>query len=162
MNELRAIVRQVLPGSRADIGTFEEQLAPQYRPWGIGAGLFSLFGLLALVVAGIGIYSAIAYSVMQRSHELGVRIALGAQRVDIGRIVVGSGVRLVGGGVLIGVAAALVLGRLIESLLFETNSRDPIVLASVSATLLCVAIVAAALPAWRASRLDPVKALRAE
>jgi predicted permease len=160
--ELQSIIRQTLPGSRADIETLAEGLSAEYRPWRIGASLFTAFGLLALLVAAIGIYSAIAYAVTQRSHELGVRMALGAQRGEIGKIVVGSGVRLVGTGVALGVIAALALSRLIESMLYATDSRDPAVLAGVAAMLLTVAVLAAALPAWRATRLDPVRALRAE
>jgi ABC-type antimicrobial peptide transport system permease subunit len=124
--------------------------------------LFTVFGLLALLVASIGVYSSIAYSVVQRSHELGVRMALGAQRSEIGTLVIGSGVKTVGVGVVFGVAIALGLSRLIESLLYATDSRDPAVLALVSIVLLAVAVVAAALPAWRATRLNPVRALRAE
>jgi putative ABC transport system permease protein len=160
--ELRAVILQTLPGSRAEIASMSDMLDPQYRPWRIGASLFTVFGLLALVVAAIGVYSAIAYAVTQRAHELGVRLALGAQRFDIGRIVVGSGVRLVGGGVLLGIIASLALSGLIESVLYGTESRDPVILAGVSGILLTMAIVAASVPAWRASRLDPVKALRAE
>ena len=156
------MILQVLPGSRPDIVTLAEKLDPQYRPWKIGATLFTVFGMLALLVAGIGVYSAIAYAVTQRTHELGVRLALGAQRGHIRRIVIGSGLRLAGAGVVIGVAASLALSRLIESLLYATSSRDPVVLSGVSGLLLAVAILAASLPAWRASRLDPVRALRAE
>jgi predicted permease len=160
--ELQSIIRQTLPGSRAAIETMAEALEPQYRPWRIGASLFSVFGLLALLVAAIGVYSAIAYGVTQRSHELGVRMALGAQRSEIGRIVVGSGVKLVGVGVVLGVGIALALSRFVESQLYGTDSRDPAVLTAVGATLLVVAMMAAAIPAWRATRLDPVRALRAE
>jgi predicted permease len=160
--EIMSIVRQVLPGSRPATATLAENLEWQYRPWRIGASLFTAFGLLALVVAAIGIYSSIAYSVTQRSHELGVRLALGARRGEIGRLVIRTGLKTVGAGVVFGVAIAMALGRLVESLLYATDSRDPAVLAAVSAVLLMVAVIAAALPAWRATRLDPVRALRAE
>jgi predicted permease len=160
--EIRASMVATLPGSRPQLQTFAEKLDPQYRPWRVGASLFTVFGLLALLVAAIGVYSAISYAVMQRSHELGVRMALGAQRAQIGRSVVGSGLRVVGFGVLVGVGAALALGRLVESLLYGVSARDPVVFAGVAVTLLVVATIAAALPAWRATRLDPVRALRAE
>ena len=160
--EILSIARQVLPGSRPATAILAENLERQYRPWRIGAILFSIFGLLALLVAAIGMYSAIAYGVAQRSHEIGVRMALGARGAEIGRLVVGSGVKVAGVGVVLGVAIAVALSRLIESLLYGTQARDPWVLSSVAAVLLLVAILAAALPAWRASRLDPVRALRAE
>jgi predicted permease len=160
--EIRALVAQVVPGARSSLETLAEHADPQYRPWRVGAALFTAFGILALLVAAIGVYSAVAYAVTQRSHELGVRIALGAQRRDISRLVIGSGLRVVGGGVALGIVAALALGRLIESLLYGTTAKDPVVLALVAMILLVVAIVASSLPAWRAARLDPVTALRAE
>jgi ABC-type antimicrobial peptide transport system permease subunit len=89
-------------------------------------------------------------------------MALGARAAEIGRLVIGSGLRVAGIGVGLGIVAAIALSRLIESLLYDTKARDPLVLGSVAAVLLLVAIVAAALPAWRAARLDPVRALRAE
>jgi predicted permease len=160
--EVRSVILSVFPGSRPDVVSFAEKLDPQYRPWRIGARLFTAFGMLALLVAAIGIYSAIAYTVTQRTHELGVRLALGAQRSQVGQMVIGGGVRLVGAGVIVGVLASLGLSRLVESLLYGTNSRDPIVLGGVAAILVVVAVVAAAVPAWRAARLDPVRALRSE
>lgn len=160
--EVRSVILDVFPGSRPDVVSFAEKLDPQYRPWRIGARLFTTFGVLALLVAAVGIYSAIAYTVTQRTHELGVRLALGAQRRQVGQMVIGGGLRLVGAGVVVGVVASLGLSRLLESLLYGTNSRDPIVLGGVSAILVLVAVVAAAVPAWRAARLDPVRALRSE
>ena len=160
--EIRASLLSALPGSRPQMQTFAEKLDPQYRPWRVGASLFTGFGLLALLVAAIGVYSAISYAVMQRSHELGVRMALGAQRSQIGRGVIGSGLRVVGIGVAVGVVTALGLSRLIESLLYGVSAHDPVVFVEVAIGLLGVAIVAAAIPAWRATRLDPVRALRAE
>jgi ABC-type antimicrobial peptide transport system permease subunit len=151
-----------LPGSRPQMRTFAESLDPQYRPWRVGASLFTAFGLLALIFAGIGVYSAIAYSVTQRTHELGVRLALGAQRMDVGRLVVGSGVRLVAIGVGAGILLAMAMSRLVDALLYGTDSRDPVVLVSVAGILLVIALIAASVPAWRATRLDPVKALRSE
>jgi predicted permease len=160
--ELLSVIRQQLPGSRSDIETLAESLASQYRPWRIGATLFTVFGALALLVAAIGVYTAISYAVTQRSHELGVRIALGARRSQIGKLVVASGIKPVGLGVALGLVIALSLSRLIESMLYGTEARDPAVLSGVSIVLLAVAVLAAAIPAWRATRLDPVRALRAE
>jgi predicted permease len=161
-SELRSIIRQTIPGGIADVTTLASRLEPQFRPWQVGARLFAIFGLLALLVASIGIYSAISYSVSRRSHELGVRMALGAPRGAVARMVVGSGIRVVAAGAVIGIAVAMVLSAPARSLLYETNPRDPAVLLGVAATLLGVAVIAAAQPAWRASRLDPARALRSE
>jgi predicted permease len=160
--EIHSILLQSLPGGRVTMATLAERLAPQYRPWQVGATLFTAFGVLALIVAALGVYSAITYSVTQRTHELGVRLALGAQRMDVGRLVVGSGVRLVAIGVGAGVLLAMAMSRLVDALLYGTDSRDPVVLVSVAGILLVIALIAASVPAWRATRLDPVKALRSE
>jgi predicted permease len=160
--EIRSAILRALPDSRPQMRTFEELLDPEYRPWRIGAALFTTFGVLALLVAAIGVYSGISYTVTQRSHELGVRMALGAQRSQIGVSVVRSGVRVVGLGVIAGTLAALAMSRLVDSLLYGTDSKDPRTLAMVGGILLVVAAIAAALPAWRATRLDPVRTLRAE
>ena len=160
--QIRSVLLAAAPGARTEIATFSEKLDPHYRPWRVGASLFTAFGILALLVAVIGIYSAISYTVTQRSHEIGVRMALGAQRSRIGASVVRSGVGVVSIGVAVGVVVAIGLGRLVDSQLYGTSSRDPLVLGLVGAALLAVAALAAALPAWRATRLDPVRALRAE
>ena len=161
-HEIRATILSTLPGSRAQMRTFAELLDPQYLPWRVGARLFTAFGLLALVVAAIGVYSAISYAVTQRTLELGVRMALGARPAQIGRDVVGRGLRVVGLGVGVGIVITLAIGRLVEALLYSTSPRDPFVLVQVAVLLLGVAVLAAARPAWRATTLDPVRALRSE
>jgi ABC-type antimicrobial peptide transport system permease subunit len=135
---------------------------PQIRPWRLGATMFAVFGGLALLVAAIGLYSLIAYLVAQRTHELGVRMALGARAADIARMVMGRGVGAAATGVAIGVALAVALGRLVQPLLFRISPRDPAVLFVVAATLLACAVLASLVPTWRATRVDPVTALRAE
>jgi hypothetical protein len=160
--QIRSVLLATAPGTRPEIATFSEKLDPHYRPWRVGASLFTAFGLLALLVAVIGVYSAISYTVTQRSHELGVRMALGAQPSRIGANVIKSGVGVVSIGVGLGIVVAIALGRLVDSQLYGTSSRDPAVLGFVALALLGVAALAAALPAWRATRLDPVRALRAE
>jgi predicted permease len=160
--EVRAALLTALPGTRPQMRTFVELLDPEYRPWRVGASLFTAFGALALLVAAIGVYSSISYAVTQRSHELGIRMALGAQRSQIGRGVIENGVRVVGVGVITGIVAAVALSTLIQSLLYATDARDPWILLGVGGMLLGVAVLAAGIPAWRASRLDPVRALRAE
>jgi putative ABC transport system permease protein len=128
----------------------------------LGATMFVAFGALALLVAAFGLYSLIAYLVAQRTHEFGIRIALGARAADIARLVVGRGVGAAAVGIAIGVGVALALGRLVEPLLFETSPRDAVVFLAVTATLLTFALLASLVPARRALRVDPVTALRAE
>jgi predicted permease len=160
--EIRSNVRAVFPGGIPVITRLSDYIDPQYRPWRLGAMLFSALGLLALIVAVVGIYSTVSYGVNQRIHEFGVRIALGARMQDVLRLVVGAGVRTVAVGILIGIALALIAGRLISTLLYGIAPRDPVVLGTVTTTLLVISILAALAPAWRASRVDPVTALRAD
>jgi len=135
---------------------------PEYRPWRLGATLFTGLGLLALLVAVIGIYSTVSYGVSQRTHEFGVRAALGARLSDVVRLVVSEGLRTVALGVVLGVAIALAAGRLIAAMLYGVSPGSPGVLLVVSAVLLAAGAGAAILPAWRAGRVDPMAALRAE
>ena len=137
-------------------------LDPEIRPWRMGATMFGVFGLLALAMAAIGLFSVIAYSVSQRRQELGVRVALGAGSANIISMILSQGVVLTGLGVAIGVVLALLSSRFVSDLLFETSPRDPAVFAIVIATLLMTAVAASILPALRASRVDPMEALRAE
>ncbi|HEV2131465.1 MAG TPA: FtsX-like permease family protein, partial [Longimicrobiaceae bacterium] len=141
---------------------FSEVLDPERRSWKLGATMFTIFGLLALVVAAIGLYSVLAFSVAQRTQELGVRAALGAPRERLLTLVLGQGMRLVGIGIALGLGAALLAGPRIAPLLFETSPRDPLTLGGVVLVLLTVAALASGLPAWRATRVDPSVALRAE
>jgi ABC-type antimicrobial peptide transport system permease subunit len=124
--------------------------------------MFVAFGALALVVAGLGLYSGIAYNVAQRGHELAVRVALGAQARDVTRLVVSDGVRVAVIGVGIGVAIAFALAGKIEPLLFDVSPSDPLVFASVGILVLAVAVVSSIGPAVRAARADPNLALRSE
>jgi len=146
----------------ADVQTLEEAFAPQVRLWRLGAVLFSLFGALALLIASVGLYSSISYAVTQRRHEFGVRMALGAQVGDVLQLVMTQGVRAALGGVVVGSVAALLAGRFVTDLLFQTSPRNPMVFAVVTGLILAIAAVATFIPAWRASRVDPVAALRAE
>jgi predicted permease len=146
----------------ADVHTFSELLAPQTRPWRIGATLFALFGGLAVIVAAVGLYSAISYSVAQRRHEFGVRFALGAQVSDVVGLVIGQGLRSVVVGIAAGVVVSLLAGRFIADLLFNTSPKSPVVFGSVVAFMILVALIASFVPARRASRVDPVTALRGD
>jgi predicted permease len=116
--------------------------------------------LIALLLAAVGIYSVVAYSVTQRTHEIGLRLALGATSSDILKLIVGSGLRLVLVGGVIGLAGALVLTQLLSGLLFGVSARDPITLAGIISILAAVALLACYLPARRAMKLDPLNALR--
>ena len=120
------------------------------------------FGMIALVIAAVGIYSVMAYSVSQRTLEFGIRMALGASQGDILRQVLRGGMKTVLLGLTAGLVAALVCGRVLDSLLYDTDSRDPVTLAAIVALLAVVAFVACWLPARRATRVDPMVALRAE
>ena len=149
-------------GGYVHIEPLRQALDPQIRPWRLGAVLFGIFGGLALLIAGVGLYSVIAYGVSQRTHELGVRMALGAQRGAVWRMILRQGVLVAMLGAALGCLIALGAGGLLESVLFEASPRDPVVFVAVLATILGAALVASLVPAARAMRVDPVVALRAE
>jgi putative ABC transport system permease protein len=130
--------------------------------WRMGAAMFLLFGLLALVLAAIGLYSVIAYNVAQRTQELGLRIALGAHARDVLRMVLGEGLRFGLAGIGIGIAIAIAVGHWVQPLLYGESAHDPLVFLAVAAVLAIVAVAASAIPASRAIRVDPSIALRAE
>lgn len=125
-------------------------------------GLFGVFAGLAVLLAALGIYSVIAYGVAQRRTEFGVRVALGALPADIQRLVLTAGGKLLGLGILLGLAGSMAASRLLQSMLFQTSARDPLVLGGVAALLCVVALVACLLPARRATHVSPLEALRSE
>ena len=135
---------------------------PLVRPWRLGATMFTVFGGLALLLAGIGLYSVMAYSVTQRTHELGVRMALGAQGRDVLQLVLREGVSLAAVGVVLGGVIAWVAVGWVAPLLYDVAPNDPRVFGGVALVLLLVAVAANTIPAWRASRVSPITALRAE
>jgi putative ABC transport system permease protein len=124
--------------------------------------LLGVFAGIALVLAMVGIYGAVAYTVEQRTGEIGVRMALGAQTADVLRLVVKQGMTPVIIGLVIGLAAALGLGRLLTAQLYEVSVNNPALLASTAATLAIVALLACLIPARRASLVNPIEALRTE
>ena len=145
--------------------TMDEIVSASMSPQRFPLILLGSFASLALLLASIGIYGVISYSVTQRAHEIGIRMALGAEKRDVFRMVVVQGLSLAFAGLVIGVTAALVLTRLLLSfshLLYGVGASDPATLASVSAVLIGVAILACYLPARRAMRVDPMVALRYE
>jgi ABC-type antimicrobial peptide transport system permease subunit len=126
------------------------------------AFLLTAFSVLALLLAAIGVYSLLSYLVVEQSKELGVRIALGAQTIEVLRLVAGQGVGWALAGLAAGVSGALVLSRFLRSMLFGVGTADLVTFLGVAALLLLVGIIATLVPAWRASRLDPVGVLRQE
>ncbi|MGH7619548.1 MAG: ADOP family duplicated permease, partial [Gemmatimonadaceae bacterium] len=144
------------------IEVIQSVIDPQFRPWQLGATMFGVFGVLALVIAGVGLYSVIAYLVTERTRELGVRIALGATGGRILREVVVNGIGVTAAGIVIGILVALFAGRFIEPLLFDVKASDPLVISVVGAVVLLIGVVAVWRPAMRAARVDPMVALRAE
>ena len=124
--------------------------------------LFGLFAGLALLLATVGVYGALTASVSQRTRELGVRIALGATARDVGRMIVGQGLKLVLSGIALGLVGALALRRMIEKLLFGVSPTDPLTYAVIASLLIGVALLACWIPARRATKVDPLVALRSE
>ena len=124
--------------------------------------LLSFFGGLALVLATVGIYGVISYAVSQRTREIGVRMALGARPADVLRMILTDGLKLVAVGVVIGIAAALMLTRLLEGMVYGVSMRDPLIFVLVNLLLVTVSLAACYVPARRAMRVDPLVALRYE
>jgi predicted permease len=146
----------------AHVRTMEEVVSRSTARDSFNMLLLTIFGAVALVLAAIGIYGLMAYSVQQRTQEIGIRMALGADRSTIRKLVVWQGMRLALVGMVVGIAAAFGLTRLIASFLFGVKSWDPLVFVSVPIVLAAVALLAVWLPANRAARLDPMQALRVE
>jgi predicted permease len=157
------ILRGIDPRVRfASVTPLREQLDPQARAWTLGAMMFSVFGALALIVAAIGLYGVLAFDIAQRTRELGIRAALGAERGRLLRSVVAAGVRLGAAGVTLGLLVAWFAGRFASDLLFHTSPHDPQVLIGVAGALLAVSIAASFVPGVRATHIDPSEALRVE
>jgi predicted permease len=143
-------------------GTMEEALGLSLLPQRAGATLLGVFSVLGLVLASIGLYGVVAYAVAQRTRELGIRVALGAEASDVYRVILGHGAKLTMLGLAIGIGAALLLARLASGVLFGVSPVDPLTLGSVAVILAVVALAASYVPARRATRVDPLVALREE
>jgi predicted permease len=160
---VRRALQQVAPGfAYVSATALDAVVAPEMRSWRLGATMFTIFGLLALLVAAIGLYSVVAYDVSQRTRELGVRVALGASAGAVLRLVVGEGLRVVVVGLALGAAVAISLAAKVSPLLYKVSPKDPMTYGGVIGVLIVVAVVASLVPALRASRVDPNVALRAD
>jgi putative ABC transport system permease protein len=144
------------------ISTMEQLITDSVSTRRITLILLGLFSTLAVVLAAIGIYGVISYSVAQRTHEIGIRMALGAQKTDVLRMVLAQGAKIAGAGVAIGLAASLGLTRLLANLLFSVSAADPLTFTAVAIALILVAMLACYIPARRTLRVDPMIALRYE
>jgi putative ABC transport system permease protein len=145
-----------------DLETLEELISGTIARPRFNATMLTLFAALGLLLASLGIYGVLSYSVAQRTHEMGIRMALGADPRDVLSLVVRDGLKVAVLGVLVGVAAALPATRLMGALLYGVEASDPVVFASVAATLTLVALAASYIPARRATRVEPMVALRPE
>jgi putative ABC transport system permease protein len=146
----------------SDLQPLTKLLDSSLYPARMGAILLIIFGLLALLLAGVGLYGVISYAISHRTHEIGVRMALGAQRLDVMVLVLKEGMLLVAAGVVLGLIAAMAITRLLASFLYGVSTTDAITFAAVPAILALVALLACYLPARKATKVDPLVALRYE
>jgi putative ABC transport system permease protein len=144
------------------ISSMDQIIARSVADRRFGLELLGVFAAMALLLAAIGIYGVTSYSFNQRAHEIGIRLALGAQRMHILHMVIGEGMRVVAVGLAIGLMGAAALTRFVRTMLFDVSPFDPITFAAISATLAAVAFIACLVPAQRATRVDPLIALREE
>jgi ABC-type lipoprotein release transport system permease subunit len=162
-NQVRAAVRKLDPGlAVANIRTMDEIAGSSFATHRFTLFLVGLFAALALALAAAGIYGVISYSVNQRVHEFAMRIALGARGWDVMRLVLGHGVRIAAAGVILGLASAAALARVMSTLLYEVSGTDPVTFAGVAVMAIAIAVFACYVPARRATSVDPMTALRAE
>jgi predicted permease len=160
---MRSLVRSVdIDQPVFQVATMDATRATGRASQQLATSLLGSFAAVALLLAAIGIYGVIAYSVGQRTREFGIRMSLGARRLDVLRLVVRQGLLLAAIGIAVGLAGAFALTRLLSSLLYGVNATDPVTFAGVTGLLAAVAIAASFLPAWRATRVDPVIALRCD
>jgi ABC-type antimicrobial peptide transport system permease subunit len=159
---VKTAIAEMDPAISLEFVTLSEQVAESLTRERLLATLSSFFGGLALLLATIGLYGIMSYNVARRRNEIGIRIALGAARPRVLRMVLGEVGWMVGVGVVVGIGAALAVTRLVSSFLFGVTPSDPTTLLLSALLLTAVALVAGALPAWRAARMDPMGVLREE
>jgi predicted permease len=158
-------VRRIIVGGRTDVPfirvrPYSQLLDRQMRPWRLGTALLGLFSALALCVGAVGLYAAFSHAVAVRRREMAIRIAIGARPRGVIAMILGEALRLAAAGIVTGWIAAVIGGRWLESLLFDTSRADPLVLGSAAAVMLAVAVIATVLPARAASRANPASLLR--
>ena len=160
---VRSAVQAAMPGNGfVVVRRLQDAVDDQSRSWRLGATLFVAFGGLAVVVAAVGLYGVIGYTIAQRMHELAMRIALGARSSHILALVLRQGIEFAAAGAAVGLTIALLASQWIEPLLYKQSSRDPLVYVSVATVMILVGLAASAMPAWRAVRTDPNRALRSD
>jgi putative ABC transport system permease protein len=162
-----ALVRDAVRAIDPDLPLFSIQtmdafLAQQRWSFRVFGGMFAIFALIALMLAAVGLYAVTAYAVTQRTHEIGVRMALGARSGEVVWLIMQRVLTQLAIGLIIGIAGAVGVGRVLRSVLVQTGSMDPATLVGVAVVLLSVSIVSCVRPAYRATHLDPVAALRNE
>jgi putative ABC transport system permease protein len=158
-SEVRAL-DPLLPVS--NVKTVDQMIDERISPKRLMAYIFGIFALCALLLASVGIYGVMSYAVTQRTHEIGIRMALGARAADVLKLVVKNGMLLAFVGVAIGLGGAFALTRLLGSLLFRISPTDKVTFGAVAMCLILVALLACLIPARRATKVDPLVALRDE
>jgi putative ABC transport system permease protein len=160
MESVVASVNKDIPISA--VQTMEQLLGESIARQRMARLVLTVFAFVALALAAVGLYGLVAHSVTERTHEIGVRMALGAERSDVIRLVVSGAMAMTLTGVVLGIAGAATVTKFLEGLLFGVDPIDPLTLVAVATTLVAVAAVACCVPAWRATRIAPVTALRME
>jgi putative ABC transport system permease protein len=148
--------------STFNIVTMDERIADTVWQRRLSGALFIVFGALALVLANVGVFGVMSYTVSQRTREIGVRVAMGARPRDVLTLVIGDGAKLIAAGLGAGLIVSLVAARIIDNLLYQVSATDPLTYLAVVILLAAVALVACYIPARRAMKVDPMTALRAE
>jgi ABC-type antimicrobial peptide transport system permease subunit len=162
LSSVKSVIERNIPQATLDFLTMDSALNESLRLMRAMARLAGFFGILALMLAAIGLYGIMSYGVARRRNEIGVRIALGASQSRVMRMILTDVGRIVGAGVAVGVLLSFVVTKLVVSFLYEIKPNDPTTLAAAALVLIIVGLTAAAIPAWKAARLNPVSALRAD